>query len=62
MTAARRGWDAVVGLGSEGGERGIVDGDGGLEFGQKRRQSFGGKVGGVVAFAPTAGVVGSRVR
>jgi hypothetical protein len=48
--------DAVVCLEvKEAGEE-VIDGDGGLEFGETGDE-FGGEVGGLVAFVPTAGMV-----
>ena len=54
------GLDAVVGLEvKEAGEE-VIDGDGGLEFGETGDE-FGGEVGGVVAFVPTAGMIEAEV-
>ena len=48
--------DAVVCLEvKEAGEE-VIDGDGGLEFGETGDE-FGGEVGGLVAFVPAAGMV-----
>jgi len=53
------GVDAVMRLeAKEAGEE-IVDGDSGLEFGETGDE-FGGEVGGFVAFAPTASMVGAE--
>jgi hypothetical protein len=52
--------DAVVCLEvKEAGEE-VIDGDGGLEF-RETGDEFGGEVGGVVAFVPTAGMVETEV-
>jgi len=51
--------NAVMGLeAKEAGEE-IVDGDSRLEFG-KTSDELGGKVGGLVAFVPTASVIGAE--
>jgi hypothetical protein len=51
--------DAIVGLKAKEAGKEVVDGDGGFEFGETGDE-FGGEVGGLVAFIPTAGVVGAE--